>query len=432
MDLSGHHDFACRSLEYFIHRYNPRGYLAQGYTVVGTGQHLWTLGEHYALTRDREWLRGVAPQVAQAGRWIVQQREKTRRLDPRGEKVPEYGLIPPGVLADWNRYAYYFYANGYFYAGLEAAARCLAEVGVPDAEALRAEAEAYREDLRRAYRWNQARMPVLPLTDGTWVPAGPSSLYCFGLTSQFYSGVSSIGHDVEVGGNHLINHGVIEPDSQDAEWITNYLEDVWFFIPGLAGYPEEAMREDWFNLGGFSKLQPYYTRIADLHAARDDVKPFIRTYFNSIFPFLSEETLALWEHFRNIGGWNKTHETGWFLEQTRTLLVMERGRELWLAPFVPNYWLKDGQSVSVRQAPTYFGPVSYAIRSSVQEGFIEAQIEPPTRTPPEAVVIRLRHPDGNPMRAVTVNGRPHREFDPARECVRILPGEGMITVRAEY
>lgn len=432
MDLLGHHDFARRSLEYFIHRYHPSGFLARGYTVVGTGQHLWTLGEHYALTRDQPWLRGVVPQVTQACRWIMQQRGKTQRLDPRGQKLPEYGLVPPGVLADWNRYAYYFYANGYYAAGLEAAARALAEVGILEAESWLAEAQRYREDILRAYRWNQARMPVLPLANGTWVPATPSSLYCFGLTNQYYGGVSAIGHDVEVGGNHLIPQGVIDPHSRDAEWITNYLEDVWFFIPGLAGYSEETMREDWFNFGGFSKLQPYYTRIADIHALRDDVKPFLRTYFNSIFPFLSEETLALWEHYRNLGGWNKTHETGWFLQQTRTLLVMERGDELWLAPFVTHQWLQDGLTVAVRQAPTHFGPVSYRLTSHVQQGFIEATIEPPTRTPPKALVLHLRHPADKPMQRVTVNGQPHGDFDPQKECIRLQPKREPITVRADY
>lgn len=432
MDLLGHHDFARRSLEYFIHRYHPQGFLARGYTVVGTGQHLWTLAQHYALTQDREWLQKVAPQVARACRWIVQQREKTQRLDPRGEKLPEYGLLPPGVLADWNRYAYYFYANGYYQAGLEAAAQALAEVGVPEAQEWLAEAQAYRQDILRAYRWNQARMPVLPLANGTWVPATPSSLYCFGLTSHYYGGVSAIGHDVEVGGNHLIPQGVIAPDSRDAEWIANYLEDAWFFIPGLAGYPEGTMREDWFNFGGFSKLQPYYTRIADIHALRDDVKPFLRTYFNSIFPFLSEETLALWEHFRNLGGWNKTHETGWFLQQTRTLLVMERGDELWLAPFIPNQWLKEGMAVAVRRAPTRFGPVSYRITSHVAAGVIEAVIEPPTRPSPQALVLRLRHPEEKPMQRVTVNGQPHLDFDPQKECIRLKPEGRPLMVRAEY
>jgi hypothetical protein len=65
---------------------------------------------------------------------------------------------------------------------------------------------------------------------------------------------------------------------------------------------------------------------------RDDVKPCIRSYFNALSSLLNEETLSFWKHFHNGGGWNKTHETGWFLCQTAIMFAMERGDELWLAP----------------------------------------------------------------------------------------------------
>lgn len=429
MDLLGHHQFTRRGLEYFFTRYNERGCLANGYTLMGTGQNLWTLGEHGALTEDREWLRKVASRIEQACRWILAQREKTR--GPSG--VPEAGMVPPGVLADWERYAYYFYAQGYYCAGLRAGAELLARIDHPAAAALRRAARDYRQDILRAYRWNQARMPVLPLADGTWVPAYPSSLYCFGQTRDFYGGVSSIGHDVEVGANHLLELGILDPTSRDGDWITNYMEDVWFYLhPGLASYPREAMQEDWFTYGGFSKLQPYYTRYADVLALRDEVKPFLRHYFNTFFPMLSSETLALWEHFNQIGAWNKTHETAWLLEQTRLMLVMERGRELWLAPFVTNAWLKDGSRVAVTNAPTRFGTVSFQIVSHVAQGYVEATIAPPTRTAPRALVLRLRHPEGKPIRSVVVNGRPHRQFDARRECITLRPGPGPMVVRTHY
>ena len=65
---------------------------------------------------------------------------------------------------------------------------------------------------------------------------------------------------------------------------------------------------------------------------RDDVKPFLRSYFNSLAAMLNPEVLTLWEHFNHSGAWDKTHETGYFLHQTREMLVQERGDELWLAP----------------------------------------------------------------------------------------------------
>jgi hypothetical protein len=123
---------------------------------------------------------------------------------------------------------------------------------------------------------------------------------------------------------------------------------------------------------------------------------------------------------------------GHFLEQTRWMLLMESGDELWLAPFVTNNWLDDGMVVSMRDAPTRFGKVSYRICSSVAQGFITVVIEPPDRTPPGTLVVRVRHPDGKRMTRVTMNGAPHTQFDAIAETVRVRPSAQLITVVVHY
>ena len=433
MDLMGHEDFARRSLDFFINKYNQAGYLTTGYTVMGTGWHLWTLAEHYQLTKDSQWLKKVAPEVAQVCQWIVRQREKTKKINAYGEKVPEYGLMPPGVAADWNRFGYRSYIQGNFYAGLYGAARCLADIGYPDANSLLDNAAQFREDIQLAYQWTQQRSPVLSLSNGTWVPYYPSFVY--GFCEDAFPGEDggrSWCYDVEIGSHHLAVLGVLDGADMNIDWIADRMEDVWFFHDGLYDYPAEETKKDWFNLGGFSKVQPYYTRIQELYALIDDVKPFIRSYFNAIPSLLNTENLSFWEHFHNNGAWNKTHETGGFLTQTRIMLVMERGDQLWLAPFVTNHWIKDDMVVAIRNAPTKFGKVSYKITSAVSKGYIEAVIEPPTRSVPETLVIRLRHPDGKQMKAVTVNDKPHKDFNPEKEYIQLKPTTGKITVRARY
>jgi hypothetical protein len=260
-------------------------------------------------------------------------------------------------------------------------------------------------------------------------------VYCLGRVGDMIPGEDgnrSWCYDVELGAHHLVALGILSPNGLDAEWIMDHMEDVWFLHDGMGDYPADTSRADWFNLGGFSKVQPYYTRNAEISALRDDVKPFIRSYFNAIPSLLSRENLSLWEHFHNRGAWNKTHETGYVLAQTRLMLVMERGDELWLAPFVTNNWLKDGMTVVVRNAPTRFGNVSYKITSHVANGFIEATIEPPSRALPEQIVMRLRHPDAKPIQAVFVNATSHSQFNATKECVRIKPGGKAMTIRAEF
>jgi hypothetical protein len=179
MGLVGHSEFARRRLDFFISSYSADGLLVKGYTLMGTGQHLWTLAEHDALSVDGQWLERIAPQILKSCRRIVRQTEKTRRLDVHGQRVPEYGLVPPKMLADWNRYAHYCYANAPFCVGLERAARLLPEVRPAETWELQRAAEEYRENVLRAFRWQRSQMPVVPLRDGTFVPPCPSSLYCY-------------------------------------------------------------------------------------------------------------------------------------------------------------------------------------------------------------------------------------------------------------
>ena len=144
------------------------------------------------------------------------------------------------------------------------------------------------------------------------------------------------------------------------------------------------------------------------------------------------ENLSFWEHPCATAAWNKTHTTARILAQSRQMFVMEKGRQLWLAPFVPNHYLEDGQTVSVKNAPTYFGQVSYALASSIDRGFIQATIDPPTRNAPEAIIVRLRHPRGKLMRSVFVNGEVYADFDSQKECVQLKPAPGVIKIRAEF
>ncbi len=114
------------------------------------------------------------------------------------------------------------------------------------------------------------------------------------------------------------------------------------------------------------------------------------------------------------------------------MFVMERGDELWLAPFVTNRWLQDGMKVSIRNAPTRFGKVSYSIVSKVAKGEIEAVVQLPEKCTAKKVVLRLRHPDGKPMRSVTVQGKLYQDFDPQTETIALEPSDPTITIRAEY
>jgi hypothetical protein len=446
MDFMGHEEFAQRGLDFFIHRYNTNGFLTTGYTTFGTAWHLWMLGEHYQLYRDTNWLRRVAPEVERVAEWIIRQTEKTKR-----QASPEYGLMPPGVLADWNSFAYRYAMNAYYFAALREVGTALADLSTPrssrrkdaltDDPSLRTSqlalyhAAELRANILRAYRWTQSQAPALPLRNGTWIPHYPSQVHSPGKLAEFFPGQDagrSWCYDVEIGAHQLVPTGVFDPRDREVERLLDHMEDVQFLADGWFDYPATMNEKDWFNLGGFSKVQPYYTRNCEMYALRDDVKPFVRSYFNTIAAMLNPEVLTFWEHFNHSGAWDKTHETGYFLHQTRTMLVTERGDQLWLAPFITCNWLKDGQTLSVSNAPTRFGPVSYHLESHLAQGSIWGTIHPPVRETPSRIVLRLRQPEGCPIRAVQLNGKPHRDFDKATGLVRLKPSGQKLDVQVFY
>ena len=434
MQYLGQEDFARRGLDFFIHKYNDDGYLTTGYTLIGTGWHLWALGEYYALTRNQEWLCANASEIDRLCQWILAQREKTMREFPGGQRAPEYGLMPPGVLADWGVYSHYFYLDGNYYAGLRGAGQALNDIAYEGADTILASAEEFRTDINRAFHYVQGQAPVLQLRDGTWVPAYPTQLYSPMPIADMYVG-DDVGrswcYDVELGAHHLVPMGVLDPHDPSVDAMMNHMEDVQFLESGWFYYPKEGNHADRFNLGGFAKVQPYYARNAEVCALRDDVKPFIRTYFNSVVSLLNREDLSLWEHFIN-GAFNKTHETGYFLHQTRLMFVQERGDALWLAPFVPTTWLENGKTIEIQDAPTNFGNVAYTIASYIDAGTITSTITPPQRQTPKEIVLRLRHPEGKTLSTVEAIGATVQQINPDDSTIHVVPGSDTITLTAHY
>lgn len=435
MGLLGYEEFAEKSMDYFIGLYNKQGFLTTGYTVLGTGWHLWTLGEFFAHTPDSEWLKGHASEVERVCDWVIAQRRKTMKKDALGNKPIQYGLMTPGVIADWNAFQYYFYSNGMYCMGLETVGQALTAIGRPKGATYYKEAQAYRKDIVAAYRKTQTMAPATKLLNGAYVPGSPSQTHCPGPLGRYYGGDDGNRtwcYDVEIGSHNMIQSRTLPADGIDSKEMADYLEDIMFLEDGWGGYPGAESKADWFNLGGFAKVQPYYARLNEVYAMRDDVKPFIRSYFNALASLVVPSNLTIWEHFDHYGAPDKTHETGVFLQQTRFMLVDERGNELWLAPFVTNNWMKDKMVVSVDNAPTRFGKISYRIESHVGERYILATVDLKARVAPKAIVLRVRHPKGLPIKSVKVDGKSTMRFDNISETVRLMPTDRLINVRIDY
>ncbi len=105
---------------------------------------------------------------------------------------------------------------------------------------------------------------------------------------------------------------------------------------------------------------------------------------------------------------------------------------LLLAQAAPRSWLEDGKKIEVRDAPTWFGKLSYEIESRAAAGCITAVVRLDSRVEPATILVRLRHPEGKRLRQVTVDGRPWRDFDPDLEWVRLKTGASAYRIVASY
>ena len=90
------------------------------------------------------------------------------------------------------------------------------------------------------------------------------------------------------------------------------------------------------------------------------------------------------------------------------------------------------KTVRVQRAPTMFGPVSFTIRSQLDDGVVEAEVAPPTRQPPKRLDLRLRVPLTHKLQSVLVNGRQHTQVDLTKAAVSLSGLTGTMRIKAMF
>src|SRR5581483_12233022 len=81
----------------------------------------------------------------------------------------------------------------------------------------------------------------------------------------------------------------------------------------------------------------------------------------------------------------------WF-ELYRNMLIREvDDGTLLLGQATPRKWLADGEKIEVRDAPTYFGKLTYDIESQARAGKILANVTLTGQSSPQTLLVRLRH-----------------------------------------
>ena len=435
LDRRGYHREARACLEAFL-RYQGTAalpgdfssqegvlYGACGYECGGYNQHhgwiLWCLVEHYCFTRDREWLRHIAPNLIAASDWIIRERGRTSRREDIGR-----GLLPHGSLEDIGDWWQWLSTNAYTWRGLDAAGWGLAQIGHPESERIRGEADDYRHAIVRAFAEAAQRSPVVRLRDGTCVPHFPSHVHRRGRSFGWIC-------ETLEGAIHLLTTRLIAPTSREGLWILKDFEDN-LYLSDHYGYRIEDFDRHWFDRGGFS-MQACLLLDVEPYLYRDDVEHALRAMFNAIAANYFPDTRMLTEHaLPELGDWRGDHykssdeanAAGWL----RYLFVREEGDKLLLGQGIPRVWLRPGKRIGVEDACTHFGKMS--LMYEADEVGITATLQGPERNPPSRIKLRFRMPVGKGVSALTVNGKEWSDYD--RKWV-YLPGDiGEATVRADF
>jgi hypothetical protein len=374
--------------------------------LVYTPGMLYAVAQDFLLSGDRRSFDKLLPETLKALDWTMEQ-IRSAAGDPGSTR----GIVA-GPLNDLTGSGYWAFNQAYLYAGLDLMGKALARAGHPRAAECRRTADELRIAIERTFGAAAVRSPLVQLRDHTWIPYVPCEATKYGrIYEQWYP------TDVDTGAVHLLRLKALPAGGDLAESLLNDHEDNLF-------------------LGGLGMAnEPVYNQQATAYLLRDDAKATIRAFYSQMASAFSQSVFEPVEHRWRWGQYFGPPSTdgAWF-EVYRNMLVRELDDEtLMLCQATPRRWLEDGKRIEVKRAPTWFGNISFEIQSSARSGSIRASFQLDGRQSVKSVFVRLRHPEGLPMRHVTVNGEEWRDFDPAKEWVRIPnPGGRAFAVVAAY
>ena len=465
LDLAGMHKEAAQALDLWLDLppevTKPAGFFSDGAGVfssattagkggggmdtahaMGPGTIGWTMAEHYRLTGDREWLQAKAPRMKANAEWILRQRRLLAGIVPGGDRLWSKGLQPAHQLTPdaGGLFAQFYTSEGYYWLAVRSLADVLADIDPPAAAKLSAAADAYREDILAAVDRSILLSPVVPVRDGTYrsfIPPvcharGPVSLAWMWRRRHSLNHWDGIAWDISMGGMGVLSPAALLPlGDPRAQGHMDVLADRMLLEHRKLWMRKGDYdpRRDWFQAGWHHQCA--YERNSQIHLECDDAPCFLRDTLNQYAVHVVPGAYTFSEHSTR-GPADKPFEEAGFMERFRGMLVFEEGESLWLARAAPRAWLAQGKKISVKNAPTWFGPVAYEIVSDADNGKIAATVEIPSRKAPKAVLLRLRHPKAAPIKSVTVNGKAWRDFDKDREVVRLSGSGGTAQVVAHY
>lgn len=348
-DLYGLHKVAEETLLHFLKYQQEDGnFVSQGGQFDGWGQSLWTFGQHYRITGDKEFAKKIYPYVKKAVEWL----KKTRENDPlkiMPETAPGDNELIKGHVTGHNFWAL---------LGLRNAIYLAEAVGEKqDLENFKSEYEDFYNTFIKILR---------RVTDGT-------------------GGYIPPGLDVQ-GGQDWGNLIGVYP--------TEVLEPNDLMVSVTLSKVREKFREGIMTYLDTIFLHHYLTEyVTQTELVRGNQRQVLEDFYYLLVHTSSANAGFEWR----IPAWGDRDFAenfsphGWFAAKyialLRNMLIREENNKLHLLSVVSPQWLKDGEEIRIKNAPTNFGKISFNCLSLKDK--LVLNIESNYRIKPENIVIHL-------------------------------------------
>ncbi len=357
-DFAGRHRWAEQCLEYFLKQQRDDDIIYQPPQLDGWGQALWAFGQHWRVTGDDDWARRMYPYLARSVRGIF---VKTHE-DP-------LGLVPAAPPYDNEAINGHYTGHSlWLMTGLRDIIAMADALGqADDARQFRAWYDEYRDSFLRAIG------PITQKTGGYLPPGLDAENGCdWGNLLLLYprGGVPACG-----------NFDLDDPRvtaTVDTVRERKYAEGIMTYGRGLT----PALLHHYLTMKVTENL-------VTQNRQRDALADFYSLLVHTSATHAGFEfSIRPWGN-RDPGGNLPPH--GWFAAKymalLRNMLVREWDGELHLFSVLSPEWVKPGDVIAFRRAPTDFGEVS--ARARVADDGLSLQLSSRWRSAPSGIVLHV-------------------------------------------